>query len=115
MKYIILLFIGLTIPNLAKADAYTLTVEGLVCDFCAQGIEKKLTENFKDQQIKNIKVDLDHQKVTFDANSIDEKKLEPILKKSGYTLKTVESKPTAMEEMKKDVPVLTPETKVEKK
>ncbi len=116
MKYLILLFVGLTLPTLAKADTYNLTVEGLVCDFCAQGIEKKLTENFKDQQIKNIKVDLEHQKVTFDANSIDEKKLQPILKKAGYTLKGVESKPSATEEVKKDSSLtVTPETKVEKK
>jgi len=55
-KYIVMLFVFIAMPMSVWADAYTLTVEGLVCDFCAQGIEKKLNKEFKDQKIKNIKV-----------------------------------------------------------
>ena len=91
-KYIVLLFVAFVIPNFAWADAYTLTVEGLVCDFCAQGISKKLNKSFKDQKIKDILVDLDAKKVTFEAEPVDQKKLEEIIKSAGYTLKDVDVK-----------------------
>ncbi len=92
-KYIVILLIMFVLPTFAWADTYTLTVDGMVCDFCVQGIPKKLQENFKDQKIKDIHVDLDKKAVTFEAEPVDQKKLEKVLKKAGYNLKTVEVKP----------------------
>lgn len=115
-KYIVALLLIVIAPSLVWADAYTLTVEGLVCDFCAQGIEKKLNKEFKDQKIQNIHVDLNDKKVTFDADKVDQAKLEELIKSAGYTLKNTDVKSAATNEIKKDVPVTveTP-TKVEKK
>lgn len=109
-KYILLLFIVL--PTFAWADGYVLTVEGLVCDFCAQGIEKKLNKEFKDQKIQNIHVDLNDKKVTFDADNIDEKKLGILIKDAGYNLKNTEVK---LVDSKKEVPVTPSEPKSDKK
>lgn len=111
-KYILLLFIVFILPTFAWADAYTLTVEGLVCDFCAQGIEKKLNKNFKDQHIKDIKVDLNNKTVTFDSDKVDEKKLQELIKDAGYNLKNTEVKPV---EPTKEIPVTPSETKADKK
>lgn len=89
-KYIVILLFIVTVPAFVWADVYTLTVDGMVCDFCVQGIEKKLNKNFKDQKIQNIKVDLDAKKVTFEADKVDEEKLKELIKSSGYTLKAVD-------------------------
>lgn len=114
-KYILMMLVVFVLPRFAWAEAYTLTVDGMVCDFCVQGIPKKLNEEFKDQKIKDIHVDLDKKTVTFEAEPVDQKKLEKVLKKAGYNLKAVEIKSAAPQEVKKVAPTTAPETKVEKK
>ncbi|MEZ4846743.1 MAG: heavy metal-associated domain-containing protein [Bdellovibrionota bacterium] len=96
-KYIAILFVLIVMPMSVWAEAYTLTVEGLVCDFCAQGIEKKLGKEFKDQKIKDIKVDLNNKTVTFDADKIDQEKLKELIKSAGYNLKAIDIKQAATE------------------
>ena len=111
-KINLLLLVAFLVPTFAWADSYVLTVEGLVCDFCAQGIEKKLNKEFKDQKIQNIHVDLNDKKVTFDADKIDEKKLGVLIKDAGYNLKNIDVKPV---ESKKEILVTPSESKADKK
>lgn len=115
-KYIVLMLTVFVAPTFAWADAYTLTVEGLVCDFCAQGIHKKLTKEFKDQKIQNIHVDLNAKTVTFDADPIDQEKLGKLITSAGYNLKSVDVKPvpTAAPEMKSTSTPVPTETKEKK-
>lgn len=62
----------------SKLKITTVTVKGMVCSFCAQGIEKKL-KAFK--EVQSVNVDLDTKKVTVEA--VDDKELtQDILKKT---------------------------------
>ena len=96
-KFIVMLFVLTLMPMSVWAESYTLTVEGMVCDFCVQGIEKKLNKEFKDQKIKDINVDLNNKTVTFDADKIDQEKLKELIKSAGYNLKGVDVKQSVTE------------------
>ena len=52
-KYYLLLLILFVSPTFAWAESYVLTVDGMVCDFCVQGIPKKLTQEFKPESYRN--------------------------------------------------------------
>lgn len=59
-------------------------VNGMVCDFCAQGIEKKFS---KEKAISKIDVSLSDKLVTLTLNSgqdIDDQKISELLKGAGY-------------------------------
>jgi len=58
-------------------------VKGMVCDFCARGVEKKLK---KTNKIKEIKVDLDEGLVSVKLKKdaeIKDSKIRDIMKKNG--------------------------------
>lgn len=59
-------------------------VNGMVCAFCAQGIEK----NFKAQpEVSNIKVSLENKKIAItykDGKKLSDDKITQILKDAGY-------------------------------
>jgi mercuric ion binding protein len=65
------------------------TVKGMVCSFCSQGITKK----FKEQsEIKSISVDLEKHLVTLEQNEnqkIEDVKIEEILKDAGYSVEKI--------------------------
>jgi mercuric ion binding protein len=89
MKSLILCLLIL-LPQLSFAKDQVLTVNGLVCSFCAQGIEK----NFKkDSRVESVKVDLKNKKIfiTLKPNqTISEQEYRTILSDAGYSLVTVE-------------------------
>lgn len=64
-------------------------INGMVCSFCAQGIEKK----FKDHEhVKKLKVDLEGEKVTFwfkKGKTIGDEQLKKSLKDSGYDVVSI--------------------------
>lgn len=65
-------------------DLTVVTVKGMVCSFCAQGIEKKL-KKFK--EVKSVDVDLDTKKVTLQWNpgpALTEEILQKTIKDAGY-------------------------------
>jgi copper chaperone CopZ len=97
MKKLMVLLVLFFIPTSVFADTYSLTVEGMVCDFCAQGIQKKLNKEFKDQNIKNISVDLNNKQVTFESQPVDQEKLKELIKAAGYNLKSIEVKKESAE------------------
>jgi hypothetical protein len=53
-KYIVTLLMIVAAPTLVWADAYTLTVEGLVCDFCAKVLKKNSTKNLRIKKSKTF-------------------------------------------------------------
>ena len=68
----------------ASGEEATVIVNGMVCSFCAQGIEKKF---HKHKSVDGIKVDLDNKKVVIQFKKgadITDKELTTLLKKSGY-------------------------------
>jgi mercuric ion binding protein len=50
----------LVLPTLAHANTVTATVDGMVCVFCAKGIEDKLMENPK---VASVTIDMDKTQV----------------------------------------------------
>lgn len=70
----------------AYAETIKATVNGMVCAFCAAGIEK----TFKGQpEVGSVKVDLDHKLVTIhtkDGETLNDDKIEKIINDAGYTV-----------------------------
>lgn len=65
-------------------DKLTLKVKGMVCAFCAQGIEKNFN---KQKQVKSTKVNLDNMEVTIKLHpgkSLSEKKIKKIVTDAGF-------------------------------
>lgn len=88
MKKMILIF-TLIFANISFAQVtYEAKVSGMVCSFCANGIEKHLKEI---DTVKNVTVDLDEYKVTIKSEK--ELKEELIKKKitdAGYKMEKLE-------------------------
>lgn len=68
------------------------TVTGMVCAFCSQGISKK----FKEQKaVKEVKVDLDTKLVQLefiDNENLEDAKITELLKDAGYGVAKIERK-----------------------
>lgn len=81
---ILLLLAGLGATAAANATTIEMTVNGLVCGFCAQGIEKTLR---KDPATDDVFVSLEHRLVAIatkpDADIADDT-LRQALKDAGY-------------------------------
>ena len=86
MRYILILTIGLNICRIAMADTIKATVNGMVCGFCATGIEK----TFKTQkEVKTVNVDLQNKLVTIqtkEGQTIDDAKLKKLIGNAGYSV-----------------------------
>jgi copper chaperone CopZ len=81
---------GLTLNNRAFADVVKVSVNGMVCGFCAQGITKKLNNT---QSVENVKVDLENKLVTFNTlagKTLDDASLSKLLMDAGYTVVKIE-------------------------
>jgi mercuric ion binding protein len=68
-----------------------ITVKGMVCSFCSQGITKK----FNAEGVKSVKVDLEKHLVSLelrDDQKLTSDKIEKILKDSGYGVEKIEIK-----------------------
>ena len=69
--------------NIAK-DKITVKVKGMVCSFCAQGIEKKF-KGFN--EVKSIQVNLDNMEVSLEfqpSQSLTEKQIKKAVVDSGF-------------------------------
>ena len=86
MRYMLILVIGLSFCHTAAADTIKATVNGMVCGFCATGIEK----TFKAQQeVKTVNVDLQNKLVTIqtkEGQTIDDAKLKKLIGNAGYSV-----------------------------
>jgi mercuric ion binding protein len=90
MRYTLLaLMIGLNLCGTAAAEIINASVNGMVCAFCATGIEK----TFKAQpEVKTVTVDLQKKLVTIetkDGQAIDDIKLKKLIGNAGYSVVTI--------------------------
>ncbi len=80
----IILLLGNMAFAQGKIKTTTVTVKGMVCSFCAQGIEKKL-KTFK--EVQSVNVDLDTKKVVVQATDdkiLTQDVLKKTIKDAGY-------------------------------
>lgn len=78
-----------------------MTVDGLVCAFCAQGIEKKLR---KLDATADVVVSLEHKIVAValkDQKDLSDAELKDLLTDAGYTLREVKRSSDSLEAIRK--------------
>lgn len=78
--------------HLLFSKELTVHVDGLVCSFCAKGIEKQFKKN---ENVESIKVDLKEKKVFIkvkENKDLTENTIKKTLEDSGYTFVKIESK-----------------------
>lgn len=93
--YLLALFLG--IPSLASATTIEMEVNGLVCAFCAQGIEKALEEF---PATEAVFVSLEHRLVAValkEGSDIDDASLRKALTDAGYTLVGIDRSPATLD------------------
>lgn len=89
-----------TFSTVMAAESVKATVNGMVCAFCAQGIEKSL---MKMPQTKAVFVDLKNKVVAVEAKeglSLDGKKISAEIKDAGYDVVKLEMVPQSVEDIK---------------
>jgi copper chaperone CopZ len=88
-KYLLTLTIIFGLAAAVSAETIRATVSGMVCGFCATGIEK----TFKRQpEVKSVNVDLKSKLVTIDTREgqiLDDAKITQLLKNSGYSVVSI--------------------------
>ena len=86
----ILLILLLTLHSIAIAQTQKIEVMGMVCAFCAQGIEKSLKSL---DQVNDVYVNLDNYFVIVDSNSnngVQDEILTKIIVDAGYDVKSIQ-------------------------
>ena len=87
MKRIPLIVIALVaLPGMAFAETITTTVNGMVCAFCATGIEKTFR---KQPEVVTVHVNLPRKTVTITTKprqTLDDARIKEIVTYSGYTM-----------------------------
>lgn len=76
----------ITLAAAAQAETIKATVNGLVCAFCATGIEKTF---HKQPAVDTVKVDLENKLVTINTKSLqdlDDATITKLLTDAGYTV-----------------------------
>lgn len=85
-RHLLTLAIIFGLTAAVSADTIRATVNGMVCGFCATGIEK----TFRAQpEVKTVDVDLDNKLVTIQTKqgqTIDDSKIKKLLGNSGYSV-----------------------------
>jgi periplasmic mercuric ion binding protein len=87
MRYkLLVLFIWLSLCGPVAAETIQAAVNGMVCGFCATGIEK----TFRAQpEVKAVDVDLENKLVTIytkQGQTIDDSKIRKLLTGAGYSV-----------------------------
>lgn len=98
LKILILLLAAFSAS--AEATTIEMNVNGLVCAFCAQGIEKQLR---KFPATADVVVSLEHKLVAIalkDGQDIPDADLRRALTNAGYTVKTIERTETPISELR---------------
>ncbi|MEA9357155.1 cation transporter [Bacteriovorax sp. PP10] len=88
----LLMVLALTLTTTAfAAEKIEITVKGMVCSFCSQGITKK----FNEEKVKSVNVDLGKHLVTLELNEgqkLSSERITEILTDSGYGVEKIEIK-----------------------
>ena len=92
---IILLFFTLTTFNVTKSqeklenEVLSISVNGLVCDFCARSIEKLFS---KKESVKSINVNLEQMLITISlkkGKSLNDDIITKVITDSGYDIREI--------------------------
>ena len=95
MITIILLFFTLTTFNVTKSqeklenEVLSISVNGLVCDFCARSIEKLFS---KKESVKSINVNLEQMLITISlkkGKSLNDSIITKVITDSGYDIREI--------------------------
>ncbi len=106
MNKVFVLMLALMVPFTATAAAgrtLELKVDGLVCAFCAQGIEKKLRRL---DATDDVFVSLENKLVAVSlkpGRDIADQALDTLLKEAGYTLVGVQRSDTTLDALRQRV------------
>lgn len=105
MKHLFTLILCLSMAFGASVEAATIemNVNGLVCAFCAQGIEKQLR---KFPATADVVVSLEHKLVAValkDGQDIPDADLQRALTNAGYTVKAINRTETPIAELRKRI------------
>jgi mercuric ion binding protein len=91
-KNLIMVSVFLITPLFALAEDITVQAKGMVCSFCAQGIEKK----FKAMpEVSDVKVSLETKKIALDlkeGQALSDDLIRKTITESGYEVVTIERK-----------------------
>ena len=93
----LLLAVLTLVPLVVRAATIEMHVNGLVCAFCAQGIEKKLR---KFPATADVVVSLEQRLVAValkDGQDIPDAELRKALTNAGYTVRTIERSDTPID------------------
>lgn len=74
----------------ADATSLTVSVKGMVCDFCARAVTKVFSKN---DAVEGVHVDLDNGEIHVGlkpGKSLSDEEVETLVKKSGYALISVD-------------------------
>jgi mercuric ion binding protein len=87
MKKAVITFAALiALTGFAWAETITTTVNGMVCAFCATGIEKTFR---KQPEVASVKVDLPKKQVVINTKpgkTLTDAKIKEVVTYSGYTM-----------------------------
>jgi mercuric ion binding protein len=90
MRYYLTIVMSLSLSAVTYADTIKATVNGMVCGFCATGIEK----TFKARpEVKTVTVDLEKKLVTVttkEGQTIDDAKLKKLIANAGYSVVAID-------------------------
>lgn len=84
MRYVLLTLALIASATAAMAEAIIVKVDGMVCAFCASGIEQLFTD---EPGVKTVHVDLDASTVelsTDDATPLSDTRIRELITKSGF-------------------------------
>ena len=105
MKSLILTIVATLVATSASAGTIEMKVYGLVCGFCAQGIEKTLRKN---PATADVLVSLEDKLVvvsTRDGQDISDADLTKALTDSGYDVKGITRSARSLEEIRTQLKV----------
>ena len=102
-KIFIATLLALTLSPAFAVTSMKATVNGMVCAFCAQGIEKRIS---KMPSTKAVYVDLKQKTVVVEPKegmALDQKAIIEEVKDAGYDIVKVESVPKRVAELKAEL------------
>ena len=87
---IVLILTLLLLPSTVFAEQITITVKGMVCSFCAQGLKKTFG---KIDDVKKIDVDLENKFVRLDVKDgslLSDREIEKTIRDAGFDVLKIE-------------------------
>jgi mercuric ion binding protein len=91
-KLIFLFLIVFSSTTFAASAEVDVSVNGMVCGFCAQGISKKFSQN---PNVEAVKVSLENKKVILKLKAekeLSDEAITNVLKEAGYSVSKIDRK-----------------------